>query len=579
MALDGLFLYKLAEELTAQLQNTRVEKIYQPSKEELVFVMRSRQGAKKLYLNCRADSARAHITAQSFINPPNPPMLCMLLRKKLSSAWLDRIEQSDFERILTFHFTALNDFGDRVPLQMICEIMGRYSNIIFTDETGVIFESVKRVGASKSSVREVLPGKQYVSPPPQDKLSLHCATVDAVIEKVKENNNAMLSKSLLKTLKGISPLRCMELVYEAYAEDKPVYEMCENTAPLKAALEHLCVLLQGEPAPCIVSKEGKAIAFSFADICQYGTLCEKAQYESLSELLDAYYQNRLNTVKRTQSGGELLKLIGSNMDKLSRKLALQKKELADSEDNEKYKLYGELIHANAFALPEHVSRYSLLNYYSGETIEIDADMRLTPAENANRYYKEYRKKQNAKVFISEQIRIGEEQLAYLESVLDILERAESPEEIAALKQELASQGYLKMKAAKREKTPKQLKPLEFVTSGGFSVLVGRNNLSNDTLTFKSAKGNDLWFHTKNVHGSHAVLITRGETVSQEDIIEAAGISAYYSKARESSGVAVDYCRICFVKRQPGGIPGRVFYTDYKTVYVTPDKAELEKLKR
>ena len=579
MALDGLFLHKLCEQLRAQLQNSRVEKIYQPSKDELVFVMRSKEGAKRLYLSAAADGARLHLTEKSFINPANPPMLCMLLRKKFTSAWLDNITQNGFERVVTLHFSALNDFGDRVPLKIVCEIMGRYSNIIFLDENGVIIDSVKRVGASKSSVREVLPGITYRMPPAQDKLNL--ATTDAVViaDAVCQNQNSMLSKALLRTIQGISPLRCTELCVEAFGADIPVYEAIGNTASLVTALQHLQTALGEAPAPCMVSDDKKPIAFSFLDINQYGSLCKKESFADLSLLLDAFYQNRLDTVKRNQSGAALLKVITSNIEKISRKLTLQQKELAESEDNEKYKIYGELINANAYALENNVTRYTVLNYYTGETVDIPADIRLTPSENANKYYKEYRKKQNAKIFITEQIEKGTAQLEYLESVLDLLERASSPEEIAAIKRELASLGYIKMKYGKRDKTPKELKPLEFVTSGGFTVLVGRNNLMNDKLTFKTAGGNDIWLHTKNIHGSHTVLMTKGEQAGEADLIEAAGICAYYSKARESSTVPVDYTFIKFVKRQPSKIPGRVFYTDYKTVYVTPDKESVEKLKK
>jgi len=324
MALDGLFLSQLAKELSSQLQQARVEKIYQPSKEELVFVMRTRQGTKKLYFNSRADSARVHLTEQSFINPANPPMLCMLLRKKFTSAWLDAIEQPGFERILQLRFTALNDFGERVPLSIVCEIMGRYSNVIFLDENDVILDSLKRVGASKSGVREILPGKTYVAPPAQDKSNLLNTQPELLVEKICENKNALLSKSILKTVQGISPLRCMEVALEAYGEDKAIYEVEKNTLPLQQALEQLCVSLKQAPAPCMVREENKAVAFSFTDIRQYDGLCRKQAFETLSELLDAYYENRLNTIKRTASGGELLKRIVGAIDKITRKLALQR---------------------------------------------------------------------------------------------------------------------------------------------------------------------------------------------------------------------------------------------------------------
>ncbi|MBR2590256.1 MAG: NFACT family protein [Clostridia bacterium] len=579
MALDGLFTYKLCAELRESLIASRVEKIYQPSKEELVFVMRSKQGAKKLYMSARADSARMHLTEKSFINPSNPPMLCMLLRKRFTSAWLDDITQAGFERALTLHFSALNDFGDRVPLKIVCEMMGRYSNIIFLDDNNLIIDSVKRVGSSKSSVREILPGQAYLPPPAQDKADILKTDEDKIISNIISHRNILLSRAILKVIQGISPLRCMELCVEAYGEDKPVYEIEKDSDRLYQAIVQLKKDLLLPPQPCLVFDENKPVAFSFTQILQYGELLQKTEYACLSDLLDAYYAGKSAAQKRTQVGGELFKLVGSNMDKISRKLALQKKELKESEDSEKYKVYGELINANLYTLESGVSRYHVLNYYTGEMEDIPADILLSPSENANKYYKEYRKKQNAKVFLEEQIRLGNEQLDYLESVLDLLERAETPGEILAIKRELALQGYVKAKPGKRDKAPGEMKPLCFETSGGFSVMVGRNNMANDTLTFKTAGGNDIWLHTKNVHGSHTVLFTNGKSVSEEDLIEAAGICAYYSKARESSNVPVDYTAIKFVKRQPSKIPGRVFYTSYKTVYVTPDKDTIEKLKK
>ena len=578
MALDGLFLFKLKEQLSKELTDSRVEKIYQPSKEELVFVMRSRQGAKKLYFNCRADGARVHLTEQNFINPANPPMLCMLLRKKFGSARLEAITQNGFERVLCFHFTALNDFGDRVHLQAICEIMGRYSNLIFVDEEGNIIDSVKRVGANKSSVREILPGKAYIAPPAQEKANLLETEVQSITERLKEYPNSLLSKALLKIIQGISPLRCAELAYTAYGEDVPVYAVTGDFSALILKLSELKALLSAEADGVIISQEEKMIAFSFAPIEQFGSLCKTRHFSSLSDLLDTYYENRINTVKRNASGGELLKKVAAMADKLNRKIAAQRKELAESEDSEQLKIYGELINANLYYLEPKSNSYCVLNYYTGEEIEIPADMMLTPAENAAKYYKEYRKKQTAKVILKEQIEKAQEELEYLESVMDALERATTPEDITAIKYELITQGFLKTKLSAGEKNPKQLKPLRFETSGGFQVLVGRNNLQNDQLTFKTSKANDLWFHAKNIHGSHTVLFTQGREAGNEDIIEAAAIAAYYSKAAQSENVPVDYTAIRFVKRQQSKIPGRVFYTDYQTVYVNPLKEEIEKLK-
>lgn len=579
MALDGLFLYKLSAELTADFQATRVEKIYQPSKDELVFVMRSRQGAKKLYMSCRADSARVHKTEQTFANPSSPPMLCMLLRKKFTSAWLDSISTDDFERILTLNFSALNDFGDRVPLKIICEIMGRYSNIIFVNEKGDIIDSMKRVGASKSSVREVLPSKKYIFPPKQDKLNILTTDVDAILRRITQTPNSLLSKAILSAVKGISPLRAREVASSAYGEDLPVYEALKDISLLKKGIDDLKLLLDSDTNACIVKEGDKQIAFSFADIKQFGSLVSKDYYSSLSLLLDEYYAERVNTNRRQQLGGELIKLVSANIERLSKKISVQKSELEISENNEHLKLYGELINANLYSLEKGMNKYSLTNYYTGETIDIPADIMLTPAENSQKYFKEYRKSQNAKVYLKEQLEKAGEELEYFESVLEFLNRAETAEEVGAIKNELISQGYIKKKPSKREKTPKELKPLEFKTSGGFTVLVGRNNTGNDKLTFKTAFGSDIWFHTQNIHGSHTVLLARDGEPGEDDIVEAAGICAYYSKARDSATVPVDYTLVKYVKRQPSRIPGRVFYSDYKTVFVTPDKSEIEKLKR
>ena len=578
MALDGLFLYKLSLELTKDFQSTRVEKIYQPSKDELVFVMRSRQGAKKLYMSCRADSARVHATEQSYVNPSSPPMLCMLLRKKFTSAWLDSIQTDDFERILTLNFSALNDFGDRVPLKIVCEIMGRYSNIIFVDENGLIIDSMKRVGASKSSVREVLPAKKYVSPPKQDKLNILTTDNQTIISKISETPNSLLSKAILRTIKGISPLRARELAIIAYGEDLPVYEAVKNVMSLEAQLTALKSLLQIESEGCIIKEGDKQIAFSFADIAQFGSLVTKQYFCSLSELLDTYYLERVNNNRRQQLGGELIKLVESNIERLSKKIAVQKSELEKSQNNEHLKLYGELINANLYSLQKGVNKYTITNYYNGETLEIPADIMLTPAENSQKYFKEYRKSQNAKVYLKEQLEKAAEELDYFESVHEFLSRAGTAGEVAAIKAELISQGYIKKKPSKREKMPKELKPLEFKTSGGFTVLVGRNNTGNDKLTFKTAFGSDIWFHTQNIHGSHTILLVREGQPTEDDITEAAGICAYFSKARNSATVPVDYTLVKYVKRQPSRIPGRVFYTDYKTVFVTPDEAQVKKLK-
>lgn len=577
MALDGMFLYKLARELSAELEDSRIEKIYQPSKDELIFVMRTRNGAKKLYMSCRPDSARVHITGRDYAYPNKPPMLCMLLRKRFLSARFVSLEQDSFERVLTFNFIGSNELGDKEELKIIAEIMGRYSNIVFTDKNGVIIDSVKRVGASKSSVREILPGRKYLPPPQQDKLSVFGSDVSEILARIFENRDIMLTKAILKTVKGISPLLCNELAFISYGGDRPVYEASGDGEKLAREIEKLKNDLSLKTQGCIVSTE-KPIEFSFADILQFGSACRKDYYNNLSALLDDYYVEKFKKIKSEQLGGELFRVIDSNIEKLRKKVLLQSGELEESRNNERLKLFGELINANLFSLSEGVSKYNLLNYYTGEEIEIPADILLSPSENSQRYYKEYRKAETAKTVLAEQIKKAEAEIDFLESERELLTRALAPEEVNALRNELTNSGYIKKKRTKKEKAPKELKPFEFITDGGFSVLVGRNNINNNKLTFKIASGGDIWFHTKNIHGSHTVLIKGGREADENDLKQAAEICAYHSKARASSGVAVDYTAIKNVKRIKDAMPGKVTYTDYKTVYVTPDESEIEKLR-
>ncbi len=577
MALDGMFMHKLACELNAELENTRVEKIYQPSADELIFIMRSFSGSKKLYFNSRADSARVHLIHEKPENPQKPPTLCMLLRKKYAGAKFEGITQSGLERILNFNFSGTDEMGDKINLRIYAEIMGRYSNVVFV-QNGRIIDSLKRVGAEKSSVRKILPGYEYRIPPQQDKICLLDADCRTVAEKILSNENMLLSKAILKTVQGISPLVCREMVFRLFGNDVPVYSCTGKIETLAVTLEKLKEDFTS-PSGAVMLKDGnKPKEFSFTDISQFGDLYEKVVYSCCSELLEDYYFERGRFYRSAQRSGELMKNVRSSIERLSKKIDIQSAELAKSRDNDKLRLYGELINANSYHLKSGESEYAVENYYSGETVKIKVDPRLTPSENAVKYYKEYKKAENAQSVLQNQIEKAESELYYLESIYDLLSRAETSDEIEAVRNELAENGYIKKKNLATGKKTKEIPPLEYRTSGGFRVLVGRNNTANDKLTFKTAFKTDIWFHTKNVHGSHTVLLTEKKDVPKEDIVQAAEICAYHSKARESSGVAVDYTEIRFVKRRPGGLPGTVFYSNYKTVYVTPHRDCVEKMK-
>lgn len=556
MALDGIFLHHLKNEISDFAVDSRVDKIHQPSRDELVITLRSREGSRRLLISCNADSARIHFTDFPPENPPKPPMFCLLLRKRLTGAWVTSIVQEDLERILRINFSGTDELGDKVSYALIVEIMGRYSNIIFVDKDNKIIDSVKRIDENKSQVREILPGLTYTAPPKQDKLNIFTCDTDVIREKIRGSNKG-LYKAYMDTLKGVSPIVCRELENGLSVDE--FKHQAENPVPT--------VVIADTPKD-----------FSFIDIKQYDHLAVIRHYDTFSQLLDFFYYERVRLMRIKARSADLFKKVTTLQERAVRKALNRAQELEECKDKETYRLFGDLINANQYRLEKGAPFYDLENYYDdNKMIRIPADVTLTPAQNAQKYYKEYRKKQVAETKLSQFIDDANAEAQYFETVLDALSRAETDSEITEIKSELSQQGYIKKSADKR-KNQKALKPMMFKTRDGFSVLVGRNNMMNDRLTLKTARNYDTWFHVQDSAGSHVICETSGREITDEAIHDCAVIAAYFSKARESSNVAVDYTLVKNIKKPNGAKPGYVIYDPYKTEFATPTFEETESLR-
>lgn len=585
MALDGAFLSCLREELTAGLPDARVDKIHQPSREELIIALRTRSGNKKLYLSARANSPRVHFTDIPLENPAAPPMFCMLLRKRITGGRLITIRQPGLERALYFDLDCVDDLGDIVRLTLAVEIMGRHSNIILIDGSGMVVDSIKRVDMEMSSVRPVLPGLPY-SPPPAaaGRLDLSAVSPADFLGAMEQGPDYPMSKALLNTAHGLSPLICREAAHLASrGRDPRISEMTgEDRERLLFYLSRVKSAVEtGENRKpyLLLHLDGSPLDFSFMPITQYGLDALGREMESFSALLDAFYAQRDAGERMKQRAHDILRVLTNLSDRTSRKLGHQREELARSGDRETLRIYGDLINANLHAIPRGASSAQLIDYYDPDcgTITVPLDPSLSAAQNAQKYYKDYRKAQTAEQILQRQIAQGEEELRYFDTVFDALSRAATWRELGELREELAAGGYLRLQRG-RQKPPAPLGPIRFRSEDGFAILVGRNNVQNDRLTLKTARGGDIWFHTKNIPGSHVLVITEGQKPPDRTLEQAAILAALHSKAAGSVQVPVDYTEARNVRKPAGAKPGMVIYDSNRTAYVNPDPSLAARLR-
>ena len=582
MALDGAYLNLIKKELEF-LVGARVDRIHQPSREQLIMALRYRGGSSRLLFSAAADSARVHITDAEIDNPAVPPMFCMLMRKHLGGAKLLAIRQDGFERILYFDFECTNELGDIVNMTLVSEIMGKYSNLILVADDGTIVDSIKRVDAAMSRARLVLPKMRYEIPPRDSRLLFTEATDEQIRKALAQYRNGDISRALIKIFEGISPVIAREWVfYATRGTDIDISQMDENILSrlifkIKQTAEQfrsgdLCYTV-------IKNRDNIPKDFSFINILQYGPVMITQQRESACGTLDYFFAARDTESRIRQRANDLFRLLMNLTERISKRMSNQQAELLESDKKDEYRLIGDLLSANIYRIQKGDKKISLENFYDEKcpVVDITLDERLTPSQNVQKYYQNYRKLVTAEKILTDQIRKSSEELVYIESVFDSLTRAATDLDIIELRMELAEQGYIRA-AKMKGKPPKEQPPLKFRSSDGFSIFVGRNNRQNDKLTLKTAGKNDIWFHTHNITGSHVILFTEGAEPTDTAIMEAAMLAAYHSKGKNSSQVPVDYTAARFVKKPNGAKPGMVIFTNNSTVYVKPDEDAVNKLR-
>ena len=577
MPLDALCLSGVVHELQNALSGAKIDKIYQPGRDEVVLALRAPAGNVKLLLSANPSHPRAHLTQISRENPDKPPRFCMLLRKHLSGARLLELVQPPMERVVDLRLEALDELGDRVERRLVLEAMGRHSNLILLDGEGRIMDCLRRVDSDMSARRQVLPGLFYRLPPAQEKLdpsSLDRAALESALAAAPEESQA--DKWLLDTFGGLSPLICRELAFRAGgATDARLHQMGEGgRSRLLDELEGLLRSVQENSfTPVMLEKEGHPSDFTFQPISQYGPAVSCVPFPSFSALLDRFYEQRENQERVRQRGQDLIRSVTNARDRAARKIGLQEQELAATRDRERLRQFGDIITSNLHAMEKGMSRLTAADFYDPECpqIHIPLDPLLTPQQNAAKYYKEYNKAKTAESILTLQLEKGRRDLDYLNSVLEAIALAEGERDLQEIRQELTDTGYLRRPSKARDRGKRVAsKPMEFRSSSGLRISVGKNNTQNDLLTTKQAFKSDLWFHTQKIHGSHVILWTEGGQPDLTSIQEAAQLAAWFSQGRESGKVAVDYTPVKYVKKPGGARPGMVVYTTYETAYVAPD---------
>lgn len=572
MPLDGSFIACLRHELKAAI-GCHIDKIHIPAKNEFVFSLRGKNFNKKLFISISPACPRVSFTNTVFENPENPPMFCMLLRKHLASGRILSIEGIGAERLMIFKIQSTNEMGDRVINSLILEFLGQKTNLILVDESGRILDSARRSDI-ESGARLVQPGALYTPPENNDRIDLLNGDLQTAADKILAFPEAKLSDVILQNIAGVSPLICREIAFNLTGDcDSPT--SATNKTALFNKLSALKSEINSGGKPIVLTdKNGQPKDYSFTDIKQYGNLFNVHFEESFSTLLEVFYGERDRLRRLEHNKSDLVKKIKNLISRNERKLELRKQELSKSANREHLRIFGELIKANIYRIPKGATKVCAQNYYDPDykTVEIPLNSALSPANNAVKYFKEYKKACTAEQTLGTLIKECETELLYLESVLFELQSADSSAELLEIRTELIEMGYIPRNSGNR-KSKITASPYEF-SKNGFKIMVGRNNLQNDKLTTKIASKNDLWFHTKNIHGSHVILFTEGKVPDDETLLYAANLAAYFSKGGTSNQVPVDYTPVKFVKKPNGAKPGMVIYQTNKTIFATPGDIKL-----
>ena len=572
MPFDALTLRAVTGELAESLSDSRIDKIHQSTRDSLVLQLRSRSGTRRLYLCANPGYPRIHLTEMATENPAKPPMFCMLLRKHLLGGRFLRIEQAELERCVTLTFSCTDEMGEVSEKQLVAELMGRTSNLILVGPDCRVIDCLRRVDLTMSERRPVLPGLRYELPPKQDKQNPALAEPAELASVLGARAGDPLDRVLLDTFFGLSPLLCRELAFRLTGNvDTPVRPPCLSLACRLCDL--LADLIRGPWQPTLLRRpDGRSFDFSCIPIGQYGNALKTDVFPDFSTMLDAFYAARDTADRMRQKSQAMVRDISNLRDRTARKLTHQQQELEATYDRDRLRQLGDIVTANLHQIERGQVRLSAVDFYDPEmkSIDIPLNPAISPQANAAKFYKDYTKAKNAEKYLTDQIRKGEKELEYLLSVLDALSRAETDRDLQEIREELLSGGYLHERGAKKRMKLPPSKPLSFLSSDGFPILVGRNNRQNDELTLRTAAKTDLWLHVKGIPGSHVIIVCDGQTPPDTTVTEAMTLAAYYSRARDGQGVDVDFTQVRNVKKPNGAKPGMVIYDRYRTARATPD---------
>ncbi|WP_254505760.1 Rqc2 family fibronectin-binding protein [Bacillus altitudinis] len=569
MSFDGIFTYGMTNELQETLTGGRISKIHQPYKHELIFHIRSKGKNHKLLLSAHPSYARVQLTEHHDDNPSEPPMFCMLLRKHLEGGFIERFEQIGLDRVIVLHVRSRNEIGDEQTRKLYIEIMGRHSNLILVeDETEQIIDGLKHLSPSVNSYRTVLPGHQYLLPPAQQKLNPFDVTKEDILKHLRFQEGK-IANQIVDTFSGVSPLFAKEAVHRAGLA---------NQETIPSTLLEMFQLIQAHSfTPQLTRKDGKEYFYLLELQHVDGDM---KTFDSLSELLDRFYFGKAERDRVKQQAADLERFVANEKKKNENKLKKLTRTLEESQNAHKYQLYGELLTANIYAIKKGDKEATVINYYDEEGGEITIPLKTnkTPSENAQAYFTKYQKAKNAVEAVNEQIERTHEEIVYFDELIQQLSSA-SPKDLEEIREELVEGKYLrpKQKRNAKKKKPSTIQLEAYESSQGVPILVGKNNKQNEYLTTKAAARDEIWLHTKDIPGSHVVI--RHKAPDEQTLLEAAQIAAYFSKAKESSSVPVDYTKIRHVKKPNGAKPGFVTYDQQQTLFVTPDEDVVLKLRK
>ncbi len=574
MPLDALCISEVTKELRA-LEGSRVDKVQQPERDVLLLHLRGGAGAVRLLISAGSGSARVHLTRMDRENPAEPPMFCMLLRKHLSGARLLSVEQPDWERLMLLRFACLDEMGEASEKLLAVEMMGRNANLILVDGSGRILDCLHKADPSSAPKRPLLPGLFYALPPAQEKENLFLTRLERFGEAFsRARRDQCADEWLVQSFAGVSPLLARELATLAAGES----DVRLRATSAERLWDAFTLLREQPPQPTMLLRAGVPYDLYCRPVRQYGGAVSQVPAESFSQLLDSFYTEKERIAHQQQRSQALMKLVKNRRERAARKLAARLEERKATAQRETWRQYGDLIKANLYRMKRGQTALEAENFYDPESapVVIPLEARLSPQQNAERYYKLYTKAKNAEKVLTEQIGEAQRELEYLESVQQELSLASGEKDLGEIRQELIGQGYLRPTDKRRRKEPAP-RPLSFRSPDGSLIRVGKNNLQNDWLTLKAAEKNELWFHVQKSHGSH--VVARCGREDRETVEAAALLAAWYSDARDSANVPVDFTLVRYVKKPSGARPGMVIYTDYKTIYVTPERGRVEALEQ